>query len=590
MTDELVENAHRVAAAAPENLRDPPARDRLPVLLWGLLTAGCALVFGLDAVGPNGARLIHGHLLGVSFYRLGLIEVLLLCAVAFAMLLRAAGLSPRIAPLAATFTIDWRRRSAFAIAVGVALSLAAVWALRAFPNSGDEYDYLFQAKTFLAGRLWNPPPPVPELFSFFHISLRGSKWVTFYPPGWPLLLMAGMALRLPAYLVCPLAGGLLLFVVLKLGERRDGALGGLLAVILLALSPFFIFNAGSYFNHVPAAAAGLMFCWAAIAFLDRPRPSTAWLAGIALGVLGLIRPADVPIFAVPFLAEFCWRAGRRHYRLAPMIVLAGLPFLAILLLYYSAITGALLPNPNWESPTLQFGLSMVDEQGRHVHLVDQLWAALTQITTLAEWTSPLLVLGFAAAFVRLAVGRRLSFVDLVFPAFVIGYMLVPFDGGNQYGPRYYFEAFPCLVLTLVSGITPLLGDAANPQRTAFAWFLLLAHGAVSIAGVVIIGFWMRAVIDQRMDIYDQVQAEHLRNAVVVVHSSTGSIAPMDPRDLTRNGIDADGEVIYVIDLPDKLPALQQLFPQRRFYVYEREAGSPKGALRPLQRPGFAATD
>src|SRR6266436_8870147 len=29
---------------------------------------------------------------------------------------------------------------------------------------------------------------------------------------------------------------------------------------LVAFSPFFLFNAGSYFNHVPAAAAGLLFC------------------------------------------------------------------------------------------------------------------------------------------------------------------------------------------------------------------------------------------------------------------------------------------------------------------------------------------
>jgi hypothetical protein len=589
MSADFVEDPH-MAAAALENLRVPPSSDRVLVLLWGMLAGGFALIFSLGAVGPNGARFIHGHLLGVSPFRLGMIGVLLLCAVTYAMLLRAAGLSPRFASLATTVTVDWRRRSALAIAAGVALSLVAVWALRAFPNSGDEYDYLFQAKTFLAGRLWNPLPPVPELFTFFHISLLNSKWVTLYPPGWPVLLTAGMALRLPEYLVGPLTGALLLFVVLKLGERRDGALGGLLAVILLALSPFFVFNAGSYFSHVPAAAAGLLFCWAASAFLDAPRPSTASLAGIALGALGLIRPADVAIFTVPFLAEFCWRGGPRHCRLAPMIVLAGLPFLAILLLYYSAITGSPRPNLNWESPALQFGLSMVDEQGNQVSRVDQLRAALTQITTLAEWTSPLLVLGFAAAFVRLAVGRRLGFVDLVFPAFVIAYLLLPLDGGNQYGPRYYFDAFPCLVLTLVSGFAPYLRDAANPQRAAFAWFLLLAHGAISVAGVAIIGFWMRALIDQRMDIYDQVRAEHLRNAVVVVHSSTSSIAPMDPRDLTRNGIDVEGDVIYVIDLPDRLPALQQLFPQRRFYVYERETRSPTGTLRPLQRPGFAATD
>jgi len=90
-----------------------------------------------------------------------------------------------------------------------------------------------------------------------------------------------------------------------------------------------------------------------------------------------------------------------------------------------------------------------------------------------------------------------------------------------------------------------------------------------------------------MGLYDQVQAQHLPNAVVVVHSSTSSIYPMQPPDLVRNGINIDGEVIYVLDIPDRLPELQRLFPQRRFYIYERDELSPKGTLRPLRRPGLA---
>jgi hypothetical protein len=93
-----------------------------------------------------------------------------------------------------------------------------------------------------------------------------------------------------------------------------------------------------------------------------------------------------------------------------------------------------------------------------------------------------------------------------------------------------------------------------------------------------------------MDLYDQVRAERLHNAVVVLHSGTGALRAMAPRDLARNGIDVDGEVLYVLDIPDRLPELQQRFPQRRFYIYEREELSPKGTLIPLRRPGLAGTD
>jgi hypothetical protein len=48
-------------------------------------------------------------------------------------------------------------------------SLLLVWVLRAFPNSADEYGYIYEADTLLAGRLWNPLPPHHEFFSFLHI-------------------------------------------------------------------------------------------------------------------------------------------------------------------------------------------------------------------------------------------------------------------------------------------------------------------------------------------------------------------------------------------------------------------------------------
>ena len=48
-------------------------------------------------------------------------------------------------------------------------------------------------------------------------------------------------------------------------------------------------------------------------------------------------------------------------------------------------------------------------------------------------------------------------------------MLYPLDGGNQYGPRYYFDAFPCFVLTI--------GTAAAS--------LVSAHGGVRIKALVV---------------------------------------------------------------------------------------------------------
>src|SRR6266566_4476890 len=140
-----------------------------------------------------------------------------------------------------------RAAASFIIGTSFAATLLFVWVLRAFPNSADEYGYIYEAETFLAGRLWNPLPPHHEFFSFLHIFEKDGKWVSAYPPGWSIILAAGQLLYLPYWLVCPIVGAVLLFTVWSLGQRQNGFLGGILALSLVGFSPFFLFNAASYF-------------------------------------------------------------------------------------------------------------------------------------------------------------------------------------------------------------------------------------------------------------------------------------------------------------------------------------------------------
>jgi hypothetical protein len=293
-----------------------------------------------------------------------------------------------------------------------------------------------------------------------------------------------------------------------------------------------------------------------------------------------MRPVDVPLFVLPFAAEFCWKSRRQHYDKAPAIVLAGLPFLAALLLYNYIITGSSFLGFHSDQPPFEFGFHPVDEDGTVLTLRGQLRSVAFRAVMASEWTSPILVLGYGAAVVWLAICRRMSFLDLIFPIYLIGYLLVPFTGSNQYGPRYYFEAWPFSVLTIVSGLMPLL-QLTRLRWRAFASSLLMAHLAIVLAAGVIFGIFMRKIIDERMDLYDRVAAAGLSNAVIVVHSGTSPLRRMDPRDLVRNSIALDGEVIYALDLSDRLGELRQLLPQRRFYIYERASDSPKGILRRL---------
>lgn len=468
------------------------------------------------------------------------------------------------------------------IAVGVALSALALWSLRAFANSGDEYDYVFQAQTFLHGRLWNPLLPGQDLMSFHWILEKDGKWITQYPPGWPLLLAAAHLVGIP-FAVCNLMLGTVLLVALyQFCRQQADEAAAAIAVALVALSAFFAFNAASYFDHIPSALFGVLFCHWGARFVARPSLAAALLAGVALGALGLIRPYDVLFFSLPF-AVTCLIHGRaRHYRCAIGVILGGLPFLAALLLYDWLVTGHALLTPNlWGYPSLRLGWPSVAEFGHVTGGLEPLRMAEARLVMLAEWTSPILLIGYGAAFAWKAWRWQLRFYDLVFPLNVAAYLLFPAFGGNQYGPRYYFDSFPFAAVTVAIVAAQIIADTRRPLLAAYAAGIGAAHTAICCAGFIVLAFLLRGSVDERMDLYDQVHQLGLKNAVVVVRSGTGVTQPMDPHDLTRNGLTRDGAVIYTLDVPQRMPELRRLFPGRTFFIYEHGPTQPHGELIPL---------
>ena len=76
--------------------------------------------------------------------------------------------------------------------------------LEHFPNSGDEYGYLYQADTLLAGRFSNTPHPLQPFFMTSHILERGGRLFGVFPPGWPLIVAGAIRVGLPAWLLNPL--------------------------------------------------------------------------------------------------------------------------------------------------------------------------------------------------------------------------------------------------------------------------------------------------------------------------------------------------------------------------------------------------
>jgi hypothetical protein len=197
-----------------------------------------------------------------------------------------------------------------------------------------------------------------------------------------------------------------------------------------------------------------------------------------------------------------------------------------------------------------------------------------------EWTSPLALAAYVMALGYLIAERKARFYDFYFVVFVLGFLLYADIGGNRYGPRYYFEPYPFLVLTVVTALVHFARKTRNWQWSAFLIALCFAHLIIAACNVPAFLFYMNRMTVERMDLYDQVATAGLDHAIVFIGSDTGLLRPMPAQDLTRNGIRIDGSVIYAHDLGERNAELVALFPDRTFWRYERQPGKVQGRLEP----------
>ena len=483
--------------------------------------------------------------------------------------------------------MTWRAGLA-ALALVLAGLLVSLWVsacvLDRFPNSADEHVYLFQAETFSKGRLWNPLPRPEQFFTFRHIAERDGKWVGRFPPGWPGLLAAAQAAQMPPWLVNPVLGALSLGALFLLARRLHGPTVALITTAGVLASPFFVFNASSYFSHAPTLLFCLLFHHFGQHHLERGAVAPAVLAGLAIGCAFLIRPFTAVLVGVPLVVAFVATVPWRKWGQGLWFVAGAAPCVGLYLHYNQAITGdALVPVTVWADP--REGIGFI---GDHTLARGLRFTAL-HLRDLALWASPA-VLGLIGPALWISVRRRdlrSLMMGSVFVLVVAGHVFYRVFGGNQYGPRFYFEAYPFAVLAVAA--LAFGGEAgARPPR---AWGGLFAAGLVfGLIALPLHAVRERRVVEERTDVFRLVERKQLRHAIVLLASGTGVLRPMPIPDLTRNDVDLRNDVLYAQDLgPGQARRLAAAFPGRRIYRYTRAPDEPQGSLRAV-RPGRAAQD
>ena len=142
-----------------------------------------------------------------------------------------------------------------------------------------------------------PAPSVPEGFEVYLMDRKDDRWFPVPPPGWPLVLAAGAFFGL-AWLVNPLFAGinvLLAYVLLRELYPKGVAR---LTVLLLILSPWYIFLGMSFMTHMFSLTCAVCRRGRRCGRLRHSgKPVWAFAGGSALGMLSMVRPLEAVAMA-----------------------------------------------------------------------------------------------------------------------------------------------------------------------------------------------------------------------------------------------------------------------------------------------------
>lgn len=370
------------------------------------------------------------------------------------------------------------------LAVGVfALVARAIflpWLGPAIPHFHDEYSLLFQAQTFLAGRLANPTPAFWQHFETIHLNVVPA-YASMYFPGRSVPLLLGLVLADNAWVGVWISVIALCMAATWMLRAWVAAPFALLGGILIALRlGVFSYWANSYWSGAPAAFAAMLILGAVPRFVERRSWSSSAPLAVGASILLLTRPVEGALLCVPVAVYLLWRIWRSDRCEMPRsLVRLGVPAALLLALsggwllsYNKASTGEALVTPydlNREmyavTPAFLFSPRPVSEQRgppffrafyqwEDAYYVDQTRpakvarrAAVKLYYTWNFYVGFILTPAFLAG---LWAARRRPFLLATVGFFMAGYMFVTWNF-----PHYTAPIFPVLLIVTMMGFQSL---------------------------------------------------------------------------------------------------------------------------------------
>ena len=404
----------------------------------------------------------------------------------------------------------------------ISLTLAASISRNVFerlPHLEDELAYLYQARVFADGEIVTDIPEnsrafwQPFVVSYWDSGHRFGK----YTPGWPALLALGIHTG-QMWVINGFFALLTVALTYRLGREIFDRLTGVIAAGLLTFSPMFLLQNGTLMAHSAALFFTLLFVYAYWR-ITRGKAARRWgvVAGVALGILVVIRPLTAAAISIPLILYSLLRliqAGRppedRWPRLlatfTPLAILGVITLTlgsSVLLFNYAATDEIRLElyTEVWEYDRIGFGEA--GEYGRSGHTIvkgvrharfDLSLMAADLFGWVVERTDDGLIL---PANMQDMPDERIHHYltsQNYYPAGLLGLSFFAVIAGLYVGFRRHAWLLGLTTVTLAWFVLPPLRDAAFLVDPAFTplWLWLGGGIALILAPILILAFRQEA--------------------------------------------------------------------------------------------------
>ena len=235
----------------------------------------------------------------------------------------------------------WRFLSIYLTIIFLVLCTISTVVFKNRPMNIDAIVQLFQAKSFAQGHLFAPPPALPEFFITLNNLFEPNGWYSQYPPGHIALLAIGVLIGSPwlVMVVCSVLTALFLFLFVREAYSERTAR---LSLVLLVLTPFYLFMGASYMNHVSAALFISIALYYFAKWESSQKSHLLGLCGANLGIAFLSRPLCAmtagAVLGLCFLPHLLSTEHRGKAVLSAVIGATGFGIFGIILLFYNYST------------------------------------------------------------------------------------------------------------------------------------------------------------------------------------------------------------------------------------------------------------